>query len=107
GRRDVEDLGRLVQALRLRTLADLDGESAGSRGILHPRMRVCVVLRAHASGAASGSSATHSSSSARSACQAAYSTPIAAAAPSTRATAEPRPGPFFSGTARPRGAVSP
>src|SRR5690606_10182351 len=78
GCRDAEELRRLVEAACVRSLADLDLETTGCRGIPNPVEGIC-----HASGAASGSSATQSSSSVRSACHAAYSTPAAAAAPRT------------------------
>src|SRR5690606_20056250 len=84
----------LMQTARRGTLADLDGETAGGCRGAHPLVRVG---HTQAFGVESGSSATHSSSSARSACQAATTTPIAAAAPRMIAMTEPTPGLFFFG----------
>ncbi len=61
------------------SFADLDLESPGRGRLFHPGMLIASVTRGdgggvrrlHASGAASGSSATQSSSSARSVCHAA------------------------------------
>src|SRR5690606_16270578 len=66
GCRNAEKARSLVETSGLRALSDLDREAAGSSGVANPLEAV-----GHASGAASGSSATHSSSSVRSACHAA------------------------------------